>query len=318
MIRKFLSDTLDLILDGLAAVGLLRGGSRWTRARLRRKLEVAEADVETRRRAVVATHRMCRECRALVPSSERTCPECGASMAGIPKGGVGRAVSMLLPGFGSAPTATLGATVVVYLAAAMTLGGGSVWSLGAADVLYPLGAKWAPAILAGEWWRIVNPIFLHAGIWHIGMNMLALVSLGPLVEHLVGARRFLVVYIATGLLSFAASTFFSPRSLSIGASGAIFGLIGFGLGFSLRAGAGMRGLREDLTRSAIWGVILFLIPGIDHAAHAGGFLSGLLFGLVVTGGVVRPRWTDRLWTVAAIVAVLLPVAGFAIAIFRLR
>ncbi len=318
MIRKFLSDTLDLILDGLAAVGLLRGGSRWTRERLRRKLDLAEADVETRRRAVAATHRMCRECRALVPSSEPTCPECGASMAGIPKGGIGRAVSMVLPGFGSAPTAILGATVVIYLAASMTLGGGSVWSLSAVDVLYPLGAKWAPAIFAGDWWRLVNPVFLHGGIWHIGMNMLALVSLGPLVEHLVGARRFLVVYIATGIASFAASTLFSPRSLSIGASGAIFGLIGFGIGYALRAGSHMRGLREDLTRSAIWGVILFLIPGIDHAAHAGGFLAGMLLGLLVTGRMSRSHWMDRLWTAAAILAVLLPIAGFAVSISRLR
>nr|MCU0229820.1 hypothetical protein [Acidobacteriota bacterium] len=96
MIRKFLSDTLDLVLDGLAALGLLRGGSAWTRDRMRQRLAAAESDLENRRRAVAATHRMCRECRALVPTAARTCPECGASMSGIPKGGAGRALSMLL------------------------------------------------------------------------------------------------------------------------------------------------------------------------------------------------------------------------------
>jgi rhomboid protease GluP len=317
MIRKFLSDTLDLVLDGLAAIGLLRGGSAWTRDRMRRRLAVAESDIENRRRAVAATHRMCRECRALVPTADRTCPDCGASMAGIPKGGLSRALSMVLPGIGSAPTAVLGATVVVYLAAGLTLGGGSIWTESAREVLYPLGAKWTPAILGGEWWRLVNPVFLHGSVWHIGMNMLALASLGPLVEYLVGAKRFLVVYVLTGIASFAASMLLSPRSLSIGASGAIFGLIGFGIGYSLRAGRGMRAVRDDLTRSAVWGVIMFLIPGIDHAAHAGGFVAGILLGLVITGRVHRSDWFDRLWTLAALAAVALPVAGFAIAISRL-
>ena len=317
MIRKFLSDTLDLVLDGLAAIGLLRGGSAWTRDRMRQRVAVAESEIENRRRAVAATHRMCRECRALVPTSDRICPDCGASMAGIPKGGLSRALSMVLPGIGSAPTAMLGATVVVYLAAGLTLGEGSIWTESAREVLYPLGAKWTPAILAGEWWRLVNPVFLHGSVWHIGMNMLALASLGPLVEYLVGAKRFLVVYVLTGIASFAASMLLSPRSLSIGASGAIFGLIGFGIGYSLRAGRGMRAVRDDLTRSAVWGVIMFMIPGIDHAAHAGGFVAGILLGLVITGRVHRSDWFDRLWTLAALAAVALPVAGFAIAISRL-
>jgi rhomboid protease GluP len=317
MIRRFLSDTVDLVLDGLAALGLLRGGSAWTRDRMRRRLAAAETDLENRRRAVAATHRMCRECRALVPTAARTCPECGASMSGIPKGGVGRAVSMVLPGFGSAPTVVLGATVVVYLAAALTLGGGKLWSLAGPDVLYPLGAKVTPLVLAGEWWRLVNPIFLHANLLHLGMNMLALASLGPLVEYLVGAKRFVVVYVLTGIASFAASTLLSPRSLSIGASGAIFGLIGFGLGYSLRAGRGMRAVRDDLTRSAVWGVIMFMVPGIDHAAHAGGFVAGFLLGLVITGRVHRSDWFDRAWTLATIASVAVVVAGFALAISRI-
>lgn len=317
MIRKFLSDTLDLILDGLAAVGLLRGGSVWTRDRMRRRLAAAGSDLENRRRAVAASHRMCRECRALVATAARTCPECGASMSGIPKGGLGRALSMLLPGFGSAPTAVLGATVVIYLAAALTLGGGSIWSLPGRDVLYPLGAKWTPAVLAGEWWRIVNPVFLHGGLLHLGMNMLALASLGPLVEYLVGARRFLVIYLLSGIASFALSTALSPRSLSIGASGAIFGLIGFGIGYSLRAGRGMRAVREDLLRWAVWGLVISFLPGVDYAAHAGGFMAGFLLGLVITGRVHRSDWFDRAWTLAALAAVAVPVLGFALAIARL-
>ncbi|MCU0230290.1 MAG: rhomboid family intramembrane serine protease, partial [Acidobacteria bacterium] len=117
--------------------------------------------------------------------------------------------------------------------------------------------------------------------------------------------------------SFAASTLLSPRSLSIGASGAIFGLIGFGLAYSWRAGRGMRAVRDDLTRSAVWGVIMFLIPGIDHAAHAGGFVAGFLLGLVITGRVHRSDWFDRAWTLAAIASVVVVVIGFALAISRL-
>jgi len=107
---------------------------------------------------------------------------------------------------------------VVYLAAALTLGGGNVWSLPGRDVLYR-SARSGPRGVGRRVVALVNPIFLHGGLLHVGMNMLALASLGRWWSTWSGEA------LSCGVRpdrdrSFAASTLLSPRSLSIGASGA--------------------------------------------------------------------------------------------------
>ncbi len=95
-----------------------------------------------------------------------------------------------------------------------------------ADVLIAFGAKYNQAILEGQYWRFVTPIFLHANILHLGLNMLNLIVLGIFVERIFGHVRFLLIYFVTGIISIVASFYFSPQEISVGASGAIFGLVG--------------------------------------------------------------------------------------------
>lgn len=149
--------------------------------------------------------------------------------------------------------------------------------------LYELGAKYSPAIFAGEWWRLVTAGFLHGGLIHILMNSWVLYDLGGLVEEVYGTARYLIIYFVATIGGFLASTFWTP-ALSVGASAGLFGLIGAMIALTVRyrttTGAA---LRNFYVRWAIYGLALGLLPGlrIDNAAHLGGLVCGFLTGLAV-------------------------------------
>jgi rhomboid protease GluP len=284
-----------------------------------RRMERAAANAETTRRAVASTHRMCRNCRALVPARERSCTECGESMIGVPRGGAGRLVRLVIPSFGSVSLTIVGAIVTLYVAMAVAVSDGGFGFAMPISVLDLLGAKWGPSIvLGGEWWRLVNPIFLHGSLMHIAFNGYALANLGPVIEGVIGGRRFMVLFFVTGVMSFVASLIWAPYTPSVGASGSLFGLIGFGIvhGYT-HAGPSGRMLAAQLTRWALFGALMIFLPmGIDHAAHAGGFLTGALLGWLMTGRVSSRPGVERAWASAAAASVIVVLAGFAMALLR--
>jgi len=126
----------------------------------------------------------------------------------------------------------------------------------------------------------VTAMFLHGGLIHIGFNMMALMQFGPALEELYGSARYLFLYVVTGAFGFLVSA--ALGNLSIGASGAILGLIGLTLAITTkRGGSFMRELRSRLISSV---VILFVLGfsgmGMDNAAHFGGLASGFVLGKV--------------------------------------
>jgi len=152
-----------------------------------------------------------------------------------------------------------------------------------ADVLIAYGAKYNQAILEGQYWRFVTPIFLHANILHVGLNMLNLIVLGVFVERIFGHLRFLLIYLETGVISIVASFYFAPQEISVGASGAIFGLVG---AYSLFVFIHRRAFRRGGIPALSWLVLIIginlgiglIIPNVDNYAHVGGFLSGCILG----------------------------------------
>lgn len=156
-----------------------------------------------------------------------------------------------------------------------------------ANVLIAFGAKYNPAILAGQYWRLITPIFLHANILHIGLNMLNFLLLGVIVERIFGHLRFILIYLLTGVISILASFVFASQEISIGASGAIFGLVGAYSAFILvhRQAFRYQGLLALGWLVLVIGINLglgFVIPGVDNYAHVGGLLSGCLLGWFFT------------------------------------
>ncbi len=150
------------------------------------------------------------------------------------------------------------------------------------------GANFAPATTDGEWWRLATAMFLHFGILHLLMNMVALWDSGRLVERLFGPIRFIAIYLASGLTGNLVSLIFhGDRAVSGGASGAIFGIYGALLAFLLTE---RRRLHVAEFRWMFWGATAFsvlalsfglLIPGIDNAAHFGGLLAGISTGYIL-------------------------------------
>jgi membrane associated rhomboid family serine protease len=181
--------------------------------------------------------------------------------------------------------ALIALNVVAYLL--MSAVGGSPSQLRGA--VYEQGATWAAGVAAGEWWRIVTGGFLHAGPLHLLMNMFMLWLLAKELEPALGHLRFGLVY-GVSLLGGSLGVFvLQPDSAAVGASGAIFGLLGALVVLQLRArqnpwNTGVAGLL------AINLVITFAVPGISIGGHLGGLLAGALAGLIVTPGQ-GPRTT---------------------------
>ncbi len=160
------------------------------------------------------------------------------------------------------------------------------------------GAKYNPAIVNGEWWRIVTSMFLHIGFLHLFMNMLALYFLGTVVERIYGSFRFVYIYllagIAGGLTSFAFNV-----SIAAGASGAIFGLFGALLFFGT--------IYPDLFKQTMGVNVLLiliinlvfglLVPQIDMGAHLGGLIGGYIASAIV----FVPRKRQRFIQISALI-----------------
>ncbi|CAB4915778.1 unannotated protein [freshwater metagenome] len=159
----------------------------------------------------------------------------------------------------------------------------------------------APVLVdQGEWWRVVTSAFTHASILHLALNMLALLLFGSELERLLGKGRYLTVYLVSALGGAAALQLFGAYLGGVvGASGAIYGLLGaFGV-VLLRQKQDLRGL---LTLLAINLVISFL-PGVSLLGHLGGLVAGAVTAVVLLWA--GPRRVLAVAGVAAVVAVLL-------------
>jgi rhomboid protease GluP len=161
-------------------------------------------------------------------------------------------------------------------------------------------------IIGGEYWRLITPVFLHAGVLHIFFNSYILYALGPNVEKAFGSVRFALMYAAAGFLATAASFALPPEVRSLGASGAVFGMAGVLLVYLYRRRKSTfvaQYLRNIMFFIGINLVFGFLFPGIDNVAHIGGLIGGVVLG----AGFDRE---DQLKTVSQ-VAALLVVLGVA-------
>ncbi len=137
-------------------------------------------------------------------------------------------VMSMLP---SRPTMTILAVIAnVAVFVAMVASGVDIMNPNA-QTLIDWGADFGPRTLNGEWWRMVSCTFLHSGIIHLGMNMFVLWGLGRLTERFVGSMGFAVAYMISGVAGSIVSLAWNPQGISVGASGAVFGVAGTLLGF---------------------------------------------------------------------------------------
>ena len=152
------------------------------------------------------------------------------------------------------------------------------------ELWFYLGAKINEFIFVGEWWRLITPMFLHIGLLHIAVNSYSLFIFGPQVEAVFGYRRFLAVYLLSGVAGVVLSFAMSPNP-SVGASGAIFGLVGAMLVYFFRHRRlfGELGRRRlvDIAMVAGINLLIGLSPGIDNWGHIGGLLGGAILAWLI-------------------------------------
>ena len=273
-----------------------------------------------------SAHRMCPHCRGLISRDASVCPLCGASVksprarAGTTPG---RVLGGLIPVPSTATSALVAANIALYgiswyLTQQSAAPGSPVGDTGIDGmVMVRMGAKYGPLIYAGEWWRLVTAMFLHAGLLHIGMNLWCLFDLGPTVESLFSTPKFIVFYLTTGVAGFVLSLFWN-RGLSVGASGAVLGLIGALLGATYHHGQLGKEYRSRLWQWLLFIAIIGIFSQTDNAAHLGGLVTGAVLGYVIPEGEPSTRFEDNLWNGLALMAVLIIAGSFALMALQLN
>ncbi len=234
---------------------------------------------------------LCPSCGSLVGVKDERCLTCGRLRPGMfGFGPLLRAIGGDM-GFVSLVMWACGAVYIATLAVDRDAGGseGLLSFLSpSGSSLFLFGASGATAVFGyGRWWTVLSAGWLHGGLLHIGFNMMALRDLGPLATHLYGTARTFIIYTVAGVAGFLASSVagyvLRGGGLTVGASAALFGLIGALLYYGRRGGS--RALRDAAIRWAIGGLAFgFFIPGIDNWAHLGG----------LAGGYLASRWLDPL------------------------
>jgi membrane associated rhomboid family serine protease len=163
------------------------------------------------------------------------------------------------------------------------------------DALSEWGGKNAPLIVEdGEWWRLVTPILLHAGLFHLVGNVAVQLEMGILFEKEWGTIRWLIIYIGSGAGSSILSVIFMPQAVSVGSSGAVMGLFGAKLAEivlrvcerddTVQSRVAHKVRKEQccaVTCSVIVVLLFSFVPYVDWAAHVGGLLAGLAMGFMI-------------------------------------
>lgn len=176
------------------------------------------------------------------------------------------------------------------------------------------GSTWLPGVATGAFWQVLTSAFTHIQPWHILFNMMALWVLGPQVEMVFGRARFLAMYFFSAITASALVMLFgSPFGGTLGASGAIFGLMGAFLVVALKQ-RHPEGLRSILIWLGLNVVLTFMVPNVSWEGHLGGLLGGIaITSLMVHLPRQHRRWE---WTLIGLLGAAAVAAIIAIALLR--
>ena len=227
---------------------------------------------------------ICTDCMTPTPVGMR-CPECARQRTRVVRG-TGSGLTWGTVSTAPATYALIALNVAAFLAE--VAGGGGAASLNGGGEVIRRGGLNGPDVANGEVYRIVTAAFLHAGPLHILLNMVALYFLGRLVEPAIGTARFLGIYAVSLLAGAFGALLLTPDTNTVGASGAIFGLLS--AAFLLARHRGLEQLASQIGFYVILNLLFTLgVPGISIGGHIGGLIGGALATFVVIAGERRHR-----------------------------
>ena len=225
---------------------------------------------------------ICPDCMTPTPVGMR-CPECAGHTTPVKR--AARGTTSLATGRAPATYALIAINIAFFVAEIASGSSAGLSFSGGGSVFHNLALD-GPDVANGEWYRIVTGGFLHAGILHIAFNMFALFILGTLLEPAIGSPRFLGIYAVSLLAGSLGALIVTPDALTVGASGAVFGLMS--AAFII---ARHRGLEQVAGQIGIYVLInlafTFGVSGISVGGHIGGLVGGGLAALVVAFGERR-------------------------------
>jgi len=233
-------------------------------------------DRETRVSCSSCGRPICPDCMTPTPVGMR-CPECASQRTKVVRNPTGT------PGGGATPAtyALIAINVVVFLIELASGAGGL--SAGPGSQFFLDFALFGPSVAEGEWYRLVTSGFLHVSIIHIGFNMFLLLVLGRLLEPALGTPRFLVLYFASLLAGSLGVLIIEPNAVTVGASGAVFGLAG--AVFIIARGRGMDALAGEIGFLIVFNLVWsFIGPNISVGGHIGGLVGGVICALLIVAG----------------------------------
>jgi membrane associated rhomboid family serine protease len=216
---------------------------------------------------------ICPECMTSTPVGMR-CPECARERTKVTVGaGTFGSTAQNMP----ATYILIGINAIVFLAE--LLGGGTAGFNDSGSLIRDAGTH-GPSIADGDWWRVITGGFLHAGLIHLLLNMYVLYIAGSILEPGVGTPRFLGIYFVSLLAGSLGALLMDPNTVTVGASGAIFGLMA-----AVIVVARGRGIQEVASQFGLFVVLnlvlTFSIPGISIGGHLGGLVGGGLAAILV-------------------------------------
>jgi rhomboid protease GluP len=237
--------------------------------------------------------RMCPACGTLVGTTATKCHVCGANVR-FGMAAASRSLSRYMP---SGSPVTFGILCLCFLLYGVSFiwsvrqgftmlpqggGFGALFGIGGipGEVLFRLGSTIPFPYIELQPWRIVTAVFLHGSLMHIIFNMYVLMDIGPRVEEVYGSARYFTFFVVTGTVGYIPSALAGYHS--VGASGALLGLVGLLLAVTLKSrSAASQMIRSSLIRWLLYiGVFGLMVPGIDNYAHAGGLAAGFLIGRI--------------------------------------
>ena len=251
---------------------------------------------------------ICTDCMTIAPVGIR-CPEHAGGTASTPGQRVVRSAPRALQNLRGAyvTRALVIVNVFVYL---LTVAQGAGLNSPGGN-LFDKGLLFGPYVAQGEWWRLFTSMFLHAGVLHIALNMVGLWWLGSIVEQSLGHGRYLLLYVASGLAGSAGALLVSPLQPTVGASGAIYGILGSLLILEWLQTGTFAG--PALTLIVINLAFSFTAAGISWGGHVGGLTAGILGTLAI--------WQARQMRQPAlgyVALVAIGIASIAVAYWKVR
>ncbi len=302
------------------AVGMNGTHWQWRIIRWQNRWEDFKANLWGKKQVVTYEHKFCRECGGLLDRDATKCPKCETPAESWRRQSIARMLGLVMPRACVASPLLLVVNFAVMLVMIRLFGttmllnpsGEAMATMGAflmGDIVFD-GIIY-PAFTEGAWWQILTYGFLHFGMIHIAFNMIALSQVGPWLEAELGTSRFYCVYMICLVGAVVPHLLFPHPMIGAGASGALFGLIGFGATYCHFSGGYLRTAYSGFfIRWGIYGFIFGLVLHLDNMAHAGGFLTGAALGFLVERERLNRDQLTILWKIQGLIWISVTVSAF--------